>query len=54
MGVPITPFNKKDDAVVVKHKSIEGGMGIHFYKVDIYLFVYIYIYVQIRLYVQIR
>lgn len=32
VGVPITPFNKKDDAVVVKHKSIEGGMGIHFYK----------------------
>ena len=32
-GVPITPFNKTDNAIVVKHKSIEGGMGIKFYKV---------------------
>ena len=36
VGVPITPFNKTDDAIVVKHKSIEGGMGIKFYKVHMH------------------
>jgi len=30
-GVPVSPFLSDVDALVVKHKSIEGGMGIHFF-----------------------
>ena len=32
VGVPVSPFLDDVEALVVKHKSIEGGMGIHFYK----------------------
>lgn len=30
-GVPVSPF-LKTDAVVLKHRNEEGGLGIHFYK----------------------
>lgn len=33
LGVPVSPFIDDVPAVVLKHKSIEGGMGIFFYKV---------------------
>jgi hypothetical protein len=29
--VPVTPF-MDSKALVIKHKSIEGGMGIHFFR----------------------
>ena len=32
LGVPVTPFDKVTDSIVVKNKNIEGGMGIHFFK----------------------
>lgn len=31
LGLPVSPYYK-DAAVFVKHKSVEGGMGIHVYK----------------------
>jgi hypothetical protein len=31
-GVPVSPFWDDVESIVVKHKSIEGGMGIHFFK----------------------
>ncbi len=31
LGLPVSPFFR-DAAVFVKHKSIEGGMGIHVYR----------------------
>jgi hypothetical protein len=31
MGLPVSPFCK-EPAFFIKHKSIEGGMGIHVYR----------------------
>ncbi len=31
LGLPVSPF-ERERALVVKHKSIEGGMGIHVYR----------------------
>lgn len=31
IGVPVSPFLEVDD-IVCKHKNVEGGMGIHFFK----------------------
>jgi len=31
VGVPVSPFMKDVDVMIAKHKSIEGGMGIHFF-----------------------
>jgi hypothetical protein len=31
LGVPVTPFDRTMEALVVKNKNIEGGMGIHFF-----------------------
>lgn len=33
MGVSVTPYDDVTDTLVCKNKNIEGGMGIHFYKV---------------------
>jgi hypothetical protein len=30
-GIPVSPFLKLG-SLVVKHKSIEGGMGLHFFE----------------------
>ena len=36
MGVPVSPFLTNIESIVCKNINIEGGMGIHFFKVNIY------------------
>lgn len=31
-GVPVSPYLASPDAIVVKHRNEEGGLGIHFFK----------------------